>query len=147
MKGAIMLKEIEAEAAIENCRVLINQIDAGLSAEGPFEDVSSRVDLLLNLELHLEHAASALERSLSRGVDRFPEMKPRTVYEKAVQDFTETARQLARLNQHFRQASFAEFEMLMGLDDEALKRYGLPKPMVERALIEVYQTVMLDQQR
>jgi len=33
-------------------------------------------------------------------------MKPRTVYEKAVQDFTETARQLARLNQHFRQASF-----------------------------------------
>ena len=42
------------------------------------------------------------------------ELKPRTVYEKAVQDFTEIARQLARLNQHFRQASFAEFEMLMG---------------------------------
>jgi hypothetical protein len=39
-----------------------------------------------------------------------------------VQDFTETARQLARLNQHFWQASFAEFEMLMGFDDEALKR-------------------------
>jgi len=72
--------------------------------------------------------------------------KPRTVYEKAVQDFTETARRLARLNQHFRQASFAEFEMLM-VDDEVLKRYGLPKPMVERALIEVYQTVVLDQQR
>jgi hypothetical protein len=53
-------------------------------------------------------------------------MKPRTVYEKAVQDFTETARQLARLNQHFRRTSFAEFEMLMGLDDEVLKRYGLP---------------------
>jgi hypothetical protein len=67
-------------------------------------------------------------------------------YEKAVQDFTETARRLARLNQHFRQASFAEFEMLM-VDDEVLKRYGLPKPMVERALIEVYQTVVLDQQR
>ena len=75
------------------------------------------------------------------------QMKPRTVYEKAVQDFTETARRLARLNQHFRQASFAEFEMLMGLDDEVLKRYGLPKPTVKRALIEVYQTVMLDQQR
>jgi hypothetical protein len=30
------------------------------------------------------------------------------VYEKAVQDFTETARQLARLNQLFRRASFAE---------------------------------------
>ena len=73
--------------------------------------------------------------------------KPRTVYEKAVHDFTETARQLARLNQLFRHASFAEFEMLMGLDDEVLKRYGLPKPMVERALIKVYETVVLDQQR
>ena len=72
--------------------------------------------------------------------------KPRTVYEKAVQDFTETAR-LARLNQHFRQASFAEFEMLMEVDDRVLKRYGLPKPTVKRALIEVYQTVVLDQQR
>ena len=74
-------------------------------------------------------------------------MKPRTVYEKAVQDFTETARQLARLNQHFRRASFAEFEMLMGVDDGVLKRYGLPKPMAERALIEVYETVVLGQQR
>jgi hypothetical protein len=27
------------------------------------------------------------------------------------------------------------------------REYGLPKPMVERALIEVYQTVVLDQQR
>ena len=75
------------------------------------------------------------------------QMKPCTVYEKAVQDFTETAQQLARLNQHFLQASFAEFEMLMGLDDEVLKRYGLPKPTVERALLEVYQTVVLDQRR
>jgi hypothetical protein len=75
------------------------------------------------------------------------ELKPRTVYEKAVQDFTEIARQLARLNQHFRQASFAEFEMLVRFDDETLKRYGLPKPMVERALLEAYQTVVLDQER
>ena len=74
-------------------------------------------------------------------------MKPRTVYEKAVLDFTETARQLATLNQHLRQASFAEFERLMAFDDEVLKRYGLPKPMVERALLEAYQTVVLDQQR
>jgi transcription initiation factor IIE alpha subunit len=73
-------------------------------------------------------------------------MKPRTVYEKAVQDFTETARRLAWLDQHFRQASFAEFKMLM-FDDELLKRYGLPKSMVERALIEVYETVVLGQQR
>jgi hypothetical protein len=64
-----------------------------------------------------------------------------------VQDFTETARQLARLDQHFRQASFAEFKMLMAFDGEALRRYGLPKQMVERALIEAYQTVVLDQQR
>jgi len=59
-------------------------------------------------------------------------MKPRTVYEKAVQDFTETARRLARLGQNFRQASFAEFKMLMTFDYEVLKRYGLPKSMVER---------------
>jgi hypothetical protein len=32
-------------------------------------------------------------------------------------------------------------------DDEALKRYGLSKPMVERVLIKVYQTVVLGQQR
>ena len=75
------------------------------------------------------------------------QMKPRTVYEKAVQDFTETAPRLARLDQHFRQASFAEFKMLMAFDDEALKRYGLPKSMVERVLIKVYQTVVRDQQR
>jgi hypothetical protein len=37
--------------------------------------------------------------------------------------------------------------MLMGLDDEVLKRYGLPKRTVKRTLIEVYQTVVLDQQR
>ena len=76
------------------------------------------------------------------------QMKPRTVYEKAVQDFTETARRLARLDQHFRQTSFAEFTMLMTFDDEALKRYGLPKQMVDRALLEAYQTVvMFNQQR
>src|SRR5262244_2174714 len=74
------------------------------------------------------------------------QMKPRTVYEKAVQDFTETAQQLARLNQDFRQASFAEFKMLIAFDG-VLKRYGLPKSMVERALIKVYETVVLDQQR
>jgi hypothetical protein len=47
------------------------------------------------------------------------QMKPRTVYEKAVQDFTKTVRQRARLDQRFRQASFAEFKMLMAFDDEA----------------------------
>jgi hypothetical protein len=46
-----------------------------------------------------------------------------------------------------RQASFAEFKMLMGLDDEALKRYGLPRPTVERALKEVYQTVVRNKEK
>ena len=40
-----------------------------------------------------------------------------------------------RLDQHFRQTSFAEFTMLMTFDDEVLKRYGLPKSMVERAYV------------
>jgi hypothetical protein len=56
--GAIVLKKIEAEAALENCRALIDQIIAGLSAEKPLVNVSSRAELLL----HLEFAASALER-------------------------------------------------------------------------------------
>ena len=64
--GAMMLNTIEAVAAIENCRALINQIDAGLSGEGSFGNISSGAELLLSLELHLERAASALERSLSR---------------------------------------------------------------------------------
>src|SRR5262245_46434833 len=64
------------------------------------------------------------------------QMKPRTVYEKGGEDFTETARRLARQHKRFRQASFAEFEMMMGFDDEALKRYGLPNPMVKRALLD-----------
>jgi hypothetical protein len=36
---------------------------------------------------------------------------------------------------------------VMGLDDEVLKRYGLPKLTVKRALIKAYETVVLDQQR
>ena len=41
-----MLKEIEVGAALENCRALINQIIAGLSAEEPFVNVSSAAELL-----------------------------------------------------------------------------------------------------
>jgi hypothetical protein len=51
-----MLKEIEAEATLENCRALIDQVIAGLSAEKPFVSASSAAELLLHLEL----AASAL---------------------------------------------------------------------------------------
>ena len=54
-----MLKEIEAEAMLENCRALIDEINAGLSAEEPFGDVSSAAELLL----YLEFACSALKKS------------------------------------------------------------------------------------
>jgi hypothetical protein len=57
-----MLKEIEAEAALENCRALINQINAGLSTEEPLVNVSSAAELLL----YLEFAGSALKKSASR---------------------------------------------------------------------------------
>jgi hypothetical protein len=53
----IVLKKFEAEAALANCRALINQINAGLSAEEPFVNVSSTAEL----QLYLEFAASALE--------------------------------------------------------------------------------------
>jgi hypothetical protein len=61
-----MLNTIEAEATLENCRALINQIIAGLSAEEPFVNVSSAAELLL----YLECAASALKRSVSRSQER-----------------------------------------------------------------------------
>ena len=44
--GAIILKETDVEAALTNCRALISQINAGLSAEEPFADVSSATELL-----------------------------------------------------------------------------------------------------
>ncbi len=45
-----MLKETDVEVALANCRALINQINAGLSAEEPFVDVSSARELLFYLE-------------------------------------------------------------------------------------------------
>ena len=57
-----MSKEIEAEAALENCRALIDQIIAGLSAEKPFVNVSFRAELLL----YLDFACSALKKSAPR---------------------------------------------------------------------------------
>jgi hypothetical protein len=65
--GAIVLKEIEAGAALENCLVLINQINVGLAAEEPFVNASSATDVLL----YLEFAASALESSGSRSRERY----------------------------------------------------------------------------
>jgi hypothetical protein len=65
-EGATMLKETDVEVALANCRALINQINAGLSAEQPFVDVSSATELLF----YLERAASALKRSVSRSRER-----------------------------------------------------------------------------
>jgi hypothetical protein len=62
-EGATM---IDVETALTNCRALINQINAGLSAKEPFVDVSSATELLFYLEL----AASALKRSVSRSRER-----------------------------------------------------------------------------
>ena len=57
--GAIVLKEIEAEAVLEDCRALISQINAELFAEEPFVNVSRAAEL----QLYLEFAASALKRA------------------------------------------------------------------------------------
>jgi hypothetical protein len=61
-----VLKQIGTGAALENCRALINQINAGLSAEEPFVNVSSAAELLL----YLERAASALKKSAPRPRER-----------------------------------------------------------------------------
>jgi hypothetical protein len=55
-----LLNTIEIQAALENCRTLIDQINARLSTEEPFVNGASAVVLLL----HLESAATALGRSL-----------------------------------------------------------------------------------
>jgi hypothetical protein len=57
-----MSKEIGAEVVLENCRALIDQISAGLSAEEPAVNVSSAAELLF----YLESAASALKKSAPR---------------------------------------------------------------------------------
>jgi len=54
-----VLKDIEAEATLENCRALINQITVGLSAEKPFVDFLSAAEVLL----YLDFACSALKKS------------------------------------------------------------------------------------
>ena len=54
-----MPKKVEAEATLENCRALIAEINARLSAKKPFINVSSAAELLL----YLEFAASVLKKS------------------------------------------------------------------------------------
>jgi hypothetical protein len=60
--GAIVLKEIKAEAVLEDCRVLIDQINSELFAEEPFVNVSQAAEL----QLYLEFAASALKKAAQR---------------------------------------------------------------------------------
>ena len=57
-----MLKNIEGEATLENCRALMDEINAGLSGEDPLGNLSSAAEL----QLHLEFAASVLKRFCSR---------------------------------------------------------------------------------
>ena len=57
-----MLKEIKAEAVLEDCRALIDQINAELFAEEPFVNVSQAAEL----QLYLEFAASALKEAAQR---------------------------------------------------------------------------------
>ena len=61
-----MLKKFEAEAALANCRALINQINVGLSVDEPFVNASSAAEL----QLYLEFAASALQKSAPRSRER-----------------------------------------------------------------------------
>jgi hypothetical protein len=48
-----MANTVETEAILENCRALIQQIDAGLSAEEPFGNVLLAAELLFILSLPL----------------------------------------------------------------------------------------------
>jgi len=56
-----MPKKVEAEATLENCRALIDEINAGLSAKEPFISIS--VSSATELLLYLEFAASLLKKS------------------------------------------------------------------------------------
>jgi hypothetical protein len=57
-----VVKEAELEAALANCRALINQIDAGLSVKKLSLNISSTAELLF----YLEFAASALKKAAPR---------------------------------------------------------------------------------
>ena len=62
----MMSDATEAAAVLDNGRALIKQIDAGLSAEEPFVNVS----WVAELQLYLEFADSALKRSVSHLPER-----------------------------------------------------------------------------
>jgi hypothetical protein len=61
-------KEIEAGAALANCRAQINQINARLSAEKPFVNFSSAAELLFILSLPLLLSKSPHHARASVGI-------------------------------------------------------------------------------
>ena len=54
-----MLKEIEAEAALEDCRALIDQINAELFAEEPFVNVSYPLRLITSWSADMATSGTA----------------------------------------------------------------------------------------
>jgi hypothetical protein len=52
----------DAETVLENCRALIEQIKAGLSAEKPFVSASSAAELLVHAALKKSFGPSPPER-------------------------------------------------------------------------------------
>jgi hypothetical protein len=58
-----MRKETNVESTLKKCRALINQINAGLSAEEPFVDVSPATELLSYLERPLRSQQPCCRRS------------------------------------------------------------------------------------
>jgi hypothetical protein len=65
--GVIVLKEIEAEAALEDCRALISQINDELYAELGFVNISRAAEV----QLYLGFAASALKKAAAALTYRF----------------------------------------------------------------------------
>ena len=94
-----MPKNVEAGAALVNCRALINQIDAGLSAEKPLVDVSSVAELLF----YLEFAASCSHKV------RTTAAKARRTREIVGLTNERTSRIWSNSNSHFRRKAFAVF--------------------------------------
>ena len=68
MEVRFVLKEIKAEAVLEDCRVLIDQINAELFAEEPFVNVSQAADFscILSLPLRLSRRPHNACESVAR---------------------------------------------------------------------------------
>jgi hypothetical protein len=92
-------KKVEAGAALANCRALISQINAGLSAEKPLVNVSSAAELLF----YLEFAASCSHKV------RTTAAKARPTRESSALRTNGTSRIWSNSKSHFRRKAFAVF--------------------------------------